>query len=79
MDQTGCSRIKVIGPSKDTSSKNREITETDARRNAAKGVCTRRVVGFARVGGSKGLTPLLPSSGWQGDKISGLLRFRKFK
>jgi hypothetical protein len=59
MDQTGCSRIKVIGPSKDTSSKNREITETDARGNAAKGVCTRRVVGFARVGGSQGLTPPL--------------------
>jgi hypothetical protein len=49
VDQTGCSGIKVIGSSKDTSRKNREIAQTDARRNAAKGVCARRVVGFSRL------------------------------
>jgi hypothetical protein len=49
VDQTGCSRIEVISSSKDTSSKDREIAQTDSRRNAAKGVCARRVVGFSRL------------------------------
>jgi hypothetical protein len=50
MDEAGRSRIEVIGSSKDASSKNREVTQKNVGRNAAKGVRAWRVVGFARVG-----------------------------
>jgi hypothetical protein len=51
MDETGCSRIEVIGSSKDASSKNREVTQADTRRNAKKGIRAWRIIGFARVEG----------------------------
>jgi hypothetical protein len=42
--------LKSPARKKSASSKNREVAQTDARRNAKKGIRAWRVIGFARVG-----------------------------
>jgi hypothetical protein len=47
VDQRRCSRTKVTCSSENASSKNREVAQTNTRRNSTEGVCARRVVRFS--------------------------------